>query len=99
MTSQEPRPECPVLFEVQEKPKLLGMLNGTLAPIRFFGRGHFNGAPPDALWLWSITVIVRPRRGKKDGRAVSFEDAKTQFSAAWEALKAVSWKAPPGGPT
>jgi hypothetical protein len=27
------------------------------------------GAPPDALWLWSITVIVPgPRRGKRDGR-------------------------------
>ena len=34
------------------------------------------GAPPDALWLWSITVIVPgPRRGKKDGRAANFEDA------------------------
>ena len=40
------------------------------------------GAPPDALWEWSITVIVPgPRRGNKDGRAVSFEDAKAQFAA------------------
>ena len=46
------------------------------------------GAPPDALWLWSITVIIPgPRRGKKDGRAVSFEDAKAQFAAAWETFK------------
>jgi len=46
------------------------------------------GAPPDELWPWSITVIVPgPRRGKKNGRAVSLEDAKAQFAAAWEALK------------
>jgi len=48
------------------------------------------GAPPDELWPWSITVIVPgPRRGNKDGRAVSFEDAKGQFAAAWKAFKAV----------
>ena len=47
------------------------------------------GAPPDALWVWSITVIVPgPRRGKTDGRAVSFEEAKAQFAACWEAFKA-----------
>jgi hypothetical protein len=44
--------------------------------------GQRPGAPPDALWLWSITVIVPGRRrGNKDGRAVSFEDAKAQFAA------------------
>jgi len=49
------------------------------------------GAPPDALWLWSITVIAPgPRRGKKDGRAVNFEDAKQQFAASWRAFKAAS---------
>ena len=47
------------------------------------------GAPPDALWVWSITVIVPgPRRGKTDGRAVSFEEAKAQFAACWAAFKA-----------
>jgi hypothetical protein len=47
------------------------------------------GAPPDALWNWSITAIATWRpRGKKDGRAASFEDAKGQFAAAWEAFNA-----------
>jgi hypothetical protein len=47
-------------------------------------------APPDALWVWSIFVTVpgRPRPRKMDGRAATFEDAKAQFAASWEAFKA-----------
>jgi hypothetical protein len=47
-------------------------------------------APPDARWLWSVFHSVPGRRRplKMDGRAASFEDAKAQFAAAWEAFKA-----------
>jgi hypothetical protein len=49
-------------------------------------------APPDAAWFWSI-IGRGPGRGrvKTDGRAPTFEDAKAEFAASWEAFKAVGW--------
>jgi len=50
-----------------------------------------QGAPPDALWLWSIFGVGRPGWGrvKSDGRAASFEEAKAAFAASWEAFKSL----------
>jgi hypothetical protein len=37
--------------------------------------------------------VLGPGRGrvKTDGRAATFEDAKAEFAASWEAFKAVGW--------
>jgi hypothetical protein len=47
-------------------------------------------APPDGAWTWSIFALG-PGRGhvKTDGRAATLEEAKDQFAANWEALKAI----------
>jgi hypothetical protein len=57
-------------------------------------------APPDALWLWSIFHSVPGRRRplKMDGRAATFEDAKAQFAASWEAFKAAGRDSDSGKP-
>jgi hypothetical protein len=46
-------------------------------------------APPDGAWFWSIFGVGRPGWGrvKTDDPAATFEDAKAQFAASWEALK------------
>src|SRR5262249_45824795 len=51
------------------------------------------GATPDALWLWSITVIVPgPRRGKRAGRAANlgaagpFAGELGSFRGCWRGL-------------
>jgi hypothetical protein len=47
-------------------------------------------APPDGVWTWSIFALG-PGRGhvKAVGRSPTFEDAKAQLAASWQAFKAV----------
>jgi hypothetical protein len=48
-------------------------------------------AAPDGAWFWSILGVGRRSWGhvKTDGRAATFEDAKTAFAANWQAFEAI----------
>jgi hypothetical protein len=52
--------------------------------------GRIYELRPPTPWSWSITVLG-PGRGrvKTNDRASTFEAAKAQFAASWEAFKAV----------
>jgi hypothetical protein len=51
--------------------------------------------PPGAAWFWSILVHGPGRRRvETDNRAATFEEAKAEFAASWEAFKAIGNKSP-----
>jgi hypothetical protein len=54
------------------------------------GRIYEEHAParPELAWFWSVVVMVDPRvRVPTSGKAATFEQAKADFTADWDAFK------------